>query len=40
MKLQTRSPTIFLVEEPTTLAPCLTKSLRGLGYRLLVRVDV
>lgn len=34
------SPTIFLVEEDNHARASLTKSLRGLGYRLLVAADV
>ena len=34
------SPTIFLVEEDNHARSSLTKSLRGLGYRLLVAADV
>ena len=33
------SPTIFLVEEDNYARSSLTKSLRGLGYRLLVAAD-
>lgn len=33
------SPTIFLVEEDNHARSSLTKSLRGLGYRLLVAAD-
>ena len=34
------SPTIFLVEEDNHARASLSKSLRGLGYRLLVAADV